>query len=141
MLVIKGATFKATGSMNMILSMAIGALIGEIINVDGMFEKFGQWLKYKTGSHEDHQFIQGFVTASLTVSIGAMAIMGAIQDGMTGDHSLLFAKAILDFVIILVMTSSMGKGCLFSFIPVVLLQGTVTILSAGLASFMTPYLF
>ncbi len=60
---------------------------------------------------------------------------------MTGDHSLLFAKAILDFVIILVMTSSMGEGCLFSFIPVVLLQGTVTILSAGLASFMTPYLF
>ncbi len=78
MLVIEGATFKATGSMNMILSMVIGALIGEIINVDGMFEKFGQWLKYKTGSHEDRQFIQGFVTASLTVSIGAMAIMGAI---------------------------------------------------------------
>lgn len=141
MLVIEGATFKATGSMNVILSMVIGALIGEIINVDGMFEKFGQWLKYKTGSHEDHQFIQGFITASLTVSIGAMAIMGAIQDGMTGDLSLIFTKAILDFVIILVMTSSMGKGYLFSFIPVVLLQGTVTILSAGLASFMTPYLF
>lgn len=141
MLVVDEGALSSTGSMNVILSMVVGALIGEIIDIEGLFEKFGQWLKYKTGSNEDHQFIHGFVMTSLTVSIGAMAIMGAIQDGMSANHSLLFAKAILDFVIVFIMASSLGKGCIFSFIPVVILQGTVTLLSAGFASFMTPYLF
>ena len=86
--------------------------------MDHQFERFGSWLKHKTGSDGDNQFINGFVTASLTVSIGAMGIMGAIQDGIYGDHTTLVAKAILDFVIVLIMASSMGKGCIFSFIPV-----------------------
>lgn len=137
MLVIEEGKLSTTGSMNVIISMVIGALIGEIIDIDAMFEKFGNWLKIKTGSQKDNQFVYGFVSASLTVSIGAMAIMGAIQDGIYGNHATLFAKAVLDFVIILIMASSMGKGCIFAFIPVVLLQGTITFLSAGLAGFMT----
>ena len=73
--------------------------------------------------------MDGFITATMTVSIGAMAIVGAVQDGIYGDYTVLAAKSLMDFVIILVMASSMGKGCLFSAIPVGILQGSVTILA------------
>ena len=122
------------------LSLVIGALIGEMIDIDYLFEKFGNWLKMKTKSQGDHRFINVFVIVYLTVSIGAMAIMGAIQDGIYTNPSNLFAKAVLDFVIILVMSSSMRKGCLFSFIPVAFLQGALTALSVGLTPFMTTSL-
>ena len=97
-------------------------------------ERFGAWLKVKTKSESDGGFIGAFVTASLTVCIGAMAIVGSIQDGILGDHATLFAKAVLDLVIIMVMTASMGKGCIFSAIPVGILQGSVTLL----ARFLQP---
>ena len=140
MFVIQQVGIQTTGSMNVILSLVIGALIGEMIDIDHLFEKFGNWLKLKTKSQGDHQFVNAFVTASLTVCIGAMAIIGAIQDGIYANPSILFAKAVLDFVIILVMSSSMGKGCFFAFIPVAFLQGTLTALSVGLAPFMTTSL-
>ena len=76
------------------------------------------------------------MTASLTVSIGAMAVVGAIEDGVSGNHSILFAKAVLDLIIIMVMAASMGKGCIFSAIPVGLLQGSVT----ALAVLISPYI-
>ena len=76
-----GTGLTTTGSMIMILSLTFGALIGEIIDIDGLFERFGEWLKHRTGSDGDNQFTNGFVAASLTVSIGAMAIIGSIQDG------------------------------------------------------------
>ena len=81
--------------------------------------------------------MDAFVTASLTVSVGAMAIIGSIQDGISGDYSILAAKAILDFVIILIMAASMGKGCIFSAIPVFVFQGLMTLLAAVLANLMT----
>lgn len=74
-------------------------------------------------------FVDGFVTASLTVCIGAMAVVGAIQDGIMGDYSILLAKTVLDFIIVMVMTASMGKGCIFSAIPVGLFQGFFTLLA------------
>lgn len=133
----QGASLDTTGSMTVVLSMVIGAVVGEIIDIDRRFESFGAWLKHKTGSDGDSQFINGFLTASLTVSIGAMGIMGAIQDGMYGDHTTLVAKAILDFVIVLIMASSMGKGCIFSFIPVAVWQGLITALAVVLSGYMT----
>ena len=133
-----GVTMSANGSMVIILSLVLGAVIGEIIDIDALFERFGAWLRHKTGSDGDSQFINGFVTASLTVSIGAMAIMGSIQDGIYGDHATLFAKAALDFIIILIMASSMGRGCIFSCIPVAVLQGSMTLLASALSGMMTP---
>ncbi len=133
----KGASLDTTGSMTIVLSMVIGAVLGEIIDIDRRFEEFGAWLKHRTGSDGDSQFINGFLTASLTVSIGAMGIMGAIQDGLYGDHTTLVAKAILDFVIVLIMASSMGKGCIFSFIPVAVWQGLITALAVVLSGYMT----
>lgn len=130
-------TLSTGGSMVMILSMALGALLGELMDLDAQLERFGGWLKHKTGSDSDNQFVNGFVAASLTVSIGAMAVIGSVQDGVYGDHSTLVAKSILDFIVVLIMTSSMGKGCLFSFIPVAVLQGTMTALAVALSGFMT----
>ena len=125
------------GSMLLVLSMAIGALIGEIINIEGLFERFGEWLKVRTGNAKDKQFVNAFVTASLTVCIGAMAIVGAIKDGLSGDSSILLTKSILDLVIIIVMTSSMGKGCAFSAIPVFILEGGMTLLAKLISPIMT----
>ena len=125
------------GSMTMILSLAIGALAGEIINIDTQFERFGEWLKHKTGSDGDKKFTTGFVSASLTVSIGAMAVIGSIQDGIYGDYTTLVAKAILDFIIVFIMASAMGKGCIFSFLPVGILQGSMTALAVLLSGAVT----
>jgi uncharacterized membrane protein YqgA involved in biofilm formation len=86
---------------------------------------------------EDGNFIEGFVNASFTVCIGAMAIVGSINDGIYGDYTILVTKSILDFIILMVMAASLGKGTIFSAIPVALLQGGVTALSVLIKPIMT----
>lgn len=125
------------GSMLLVICLALGGLIGEIINIEALFERFGEWLKRKTGNAKDQGFVGGFVTASLTVCIGAMAIMGSIQDGISGDWSTLGAKAILDLIIIMVMTCSLGKGCIFSAVPVFLWEGSLTLLAQAIRPVIT----
>ena len=125
------------GGMLVVACLALGGLIGEILNIERLFERFGEWLKQKTGNAKDQGFVHGFVTASLTVCIGAMAIMGAIQDGISGDWSTLGAKSILDLIIVMVMTCSMGKGCVFSAIPVFLWEGGLTLLASAIRPVMT----
>ena len=137
MLAVEGAAVASGRGMFITVCLAAGALIGELIGIEDLFERFGGWLKIRTGNAGDRRFIEGFVTASLTVCIGAMAIVGAIQDGIEGDFSILTTKAILDFVIILVMTCSLGKGCLFSAIPVAVFQGGVTALARLVQPLMT----
>ena len=127
---------ETTGTMMLIGSLAIGAVIGEWIDLEARIEHFGEWLKARTGNSEDAGFVNAFVTASLTVCIGAMAVVGSIEDGAAADHSILFAKAVLDLIIIMVMAASLGKGCIFSAIPVGLFQGTVT----ALAVLIRPYI-
>lgn len=68
-------------SMLVVLCLALGTLIGELIGIENGFERFGEWLKMRTGNSGDEQFVNAFVTASLTVCVGAMAIVGAMQDG------------------------------------------------------------
>ena len=125
------------GDFLIIGCLALGALVGEIINIEGGFEKFGAWLKKKTNSTGDGNFIEGFVSASFTVCIGAMAIVGSINDGLYGDYTILVTKSILDFIIIMIMSASLGKGTIFSAIPVALLQGGVTALSVLIKPIMT----
>ena len=90
-----------------------------------------------SASASDKGFVNAFVTASLTVCIGAMAIVGSIQDGITGDYSILATKAVLDLIIIMVMSCSLGKGAVFSAIPVAILQGTITALAGLVRPLMT----
>lgn len=132
-------TVLSNGSMLIVICLALGTLIGELINIENAFERFGEWLKKKTGNAKDKGFVNAFVTASLTVCIGAMAIVGSIQDGIEHDPSILITKAILDLIIIAVMTCAMGKGCIFSLIPVGILQGSITILASLLSPLMTAY--
>ena len=129
MIHLEGDSVSMEGSMMMILSLTIGALIGEFLDIDGHFVRFGEWLKKKTGNAKDAAFVNAFVTASLTVCIGAMAIVGSIQDGISGNYETLAMKAVLDFVIIMVMAASLGKGAVFSAVPVFILQGSVTLLA------------
>ncbi|WP_290155165.1 DUF554 domain-containing protein [uncultured Dubosiella sp.] len=119
-------------SMMLIVSLAIGAIVGDWIDIEGWLERFGAWLKQKSGNAKNKLFMEGFVTTTLTVCIGAMAIVGAIQDGVFHDPSTLYAKSLLDFIIVFVLSASLGVGCVFSAIPVGLLQGTITVLSSFL---------
>ena len=137
MLAIDGGTLVSGKSMLVVLCLAVGTIIGEALGIENGFERFGEWLKKKTGNSKDPRFVNGFVTASLTVCIGAMAIVGAIQDGISGDWSTLAVKSVLDFIIITVMTSSLGKGCAFSAIPVFLFEGAITLLARIVSPVMT----
>lgn len=125
--------------MTLIASLVLGALIGEIINIEAAMERFGTWLRKISHSEGDGGFVGGFVNASLTVCVGAMAVVGSIQDGILGYHSTLFAKAVLDLIIVMVMTAASGKGCIFSAIPVAIFQGTITALSKLLEPVMTQH--
>ena len=118
MLTVENGAIVSHGAMLVIGCLTIGAVIGELLNLEGAFERFGEWLKLKTGNARDKRFVDAFVTASLTVCIGAMAIVGSIEDGISGDYSILATKAVLDFIIIMVMSCSMGRGAIFSAIPV-----------------------
>ena len=137
MLKINGSEISSGKSMLVVLCLALGTILGELIGIENGFEQFGEWLKKKTGNSGDASFVNAFVTASLTVSIGAMAIVGAIQDGLTGDYSTLVVKSVLDFIIIIVMTSSMGKGAMFSAIPVFAFEGCITLLAQLVSPVMT----
>lgn len=137
MMTVSQGRLSTGGTMMVIGSFAIGSLFGEWLNLELRMEQFGTWLKAKTGNEKDAGFVEGFVTASLTICIGAMAVVGAIQDGVYGDYSVLAAKAVLDLIIIVIMTASMGKGCIFAAIPVALFQGSITILSTFLQPLMT----
>lgn len=138
MLHVADGQLESSGTMMAIACFAVGGLIGEFLMIEQRLEKFGEFLKRKTKSEGDNGFVDAFVTSSLTVCIGAMAVVGSIQDGLAGDYSILVAKAVLDLIIILVMTASMGKGCIFSAIPVFLFQGSVTLLSRLVEPLMTP---
>lgn len=134
MLTTEGGVIASSGTREtlvMILALALGALVGEFIDLDRRMEQLGAWLKAKADRGGDSQFIQGFVTASLTVCIGAMAIVGSIQDGLTGDAATLYTKSILHFMIVMIFASIYGKGAIFSALPVGVFQGIVT-LCAGL---------
>lgn len=137
MLTVEEGSIVSGGVMLIIGCLAIGAVIGELLNIENAFERFGEWLKVKSGNAKDKGFVNAFVTASLTVCIGAMAIVGSIQDGILGDYSILATKAVLDLIIIMVMSCSLGRGAVFSAIPVAIFQGSITALAGLVRPLMT----
>jgi uncharacterized protein len=121
--------------MLMIFSLVGGAIIGELLNIEDKLEKLGLWIQKKYLKNSGN-FAEGFVTASLVFCVGAMAIVGSLEDGLTGDRGTLFAKAVLDGVISVIFAATLGIGVAFSAIPVFLYQGLIT-LTAG---FIKPWL-
>ena len=130
-------TLASTGSMLLVVSLVAGTVTGELADIDGRFERLGAWLRDRTGNADDASFVKGFVTATLTVCIGAMAIVGSIRDGIAGDWSTLALKGAMDAVIVCAMAASMGKGCLFSAVPVAVFQGCITALARVVQPVMT----
>lgn len=129
-------TLSTDKTLLLIVSLIAGTLIGESIKIEKHVNTFGEFLKRKTKSDTDNGFVGAFVNTSLVVCVGAMAIVGAIEDGINGNHSTLFAKSLLDFIIVIAMSSTLGKGCIFAFVPIAVLQGSVT----ALAKFAEPFL-
>lgn len=124
--------FKTQNILIVIISMVVGGLLGEFIDIDKGLTKLGDELTKRIGSKYGDAG-QGFITGSLVFCVGAMAIVGAIQDGLTGDASTLYAKAMLDTVASAVFASGMGIGVALSSIPVLLYQGGITLLAGSLS--------
>ncbi|QHI72662.1 DUF554 domain-containing protein [Aminipila terrae] len=112
--------------MILILSLVIGAIVGEAINIDLQMNRFGKWAEKKLGFSEGN-FAKGFVNASILFCTGSMAIVGSLESGLQGDCETLFAKAILDGVIAVVFASQMGAGVIFSAIPVLIYEGGIAL--------------
>lgn len=120
----------------LVLSMVIGSIIGELIDIDKWMNRFGGWAESKLGFKEGH-FTKGFVTASILFCTGSMAIVGAMQSGLSGDHEMLFAKSILDGSISIVFASAMGIGVVFSAIPVLIYEGLIAIGADAVSQWLT----
>ena len=129
---------QSRGAFMMVMSIAAGAVLGELLDLDGRIERFGVWIRRVTRNERDGSFIDAFVTASLTFCIGAMAIVGAIEDGLRGDPSTLCLKAVMDGVFTVALVVSLGKGAIFSAIPILLYQGGITLGARLLAPVFTP---
>lgn len=123
----------------LIVSMAIGGVVGSLIDIDGRMNRLGAWAQKKLsrGNDENNTFAKGFVTASLVYCIGAMAVVGALDSGIRGDHSTLIAKSILDGVTAIVFTSSLGIGVMLSALPVFVYQGAIALLGTAIAPFLS----
>lgn len=138
LLVIEDGAIASTNIMLMIISLAIGGLLGEFIDIEARLDNVGGWLKGKLKVKQDKNkgFVEGFVNSSLLFCVGAMAIIGSLRDGLSGDPSMLLAKGIIDGVVAVFFTSTLGIGVFFSVIPVGIYQGIITIA----AGFIEPFL-
>ncbi len=139
-LTVQGDGVKAGSTMLVVLSLVIGGLFGELIDIERRLESVGEKLKSAVRAKGDNRFVEGFVTASLVVCVGAMAICGPLEEGLTGSSRTLFIKAILDLVIVAVFASVYGVGAGFSALSVGVFQGLITVFAVWIAPFMSDRL-
>jgi len=124
--------------MLLVVSLLLGVLTGELIDIDKRMNNLGQYLQKKlTPKDSESRFAEGFVTTSLLFCVGAMAVVGSIESGLASDYSTIVTKSILDSVASMVFASSMGFGVLFSAIPVLIYQGSIEIFAGYLADVLT----
>lgn len=120
----------------LIMSVIIGTLIGELINIEGKLDNLGAMVEGKMKNKKSNVTL-GFVTCTLVYCVGSMAIMGAIQSGLTGNHQILYSKALLDGIMSISMAASMGVGVIFSGISIFIYQGTITLLAQSMQSLLS----
>ncbi|NQD66990.1 DUF554 domain-containing protein [Bacillus haikouensis] len=118
---------KSENFLIVIISLALGAAWGEWMNLEDKLNAVGTWLEKKLGSKKETSISQGFVTATLIFVIGAMAVIGALDSGIRGDHDVLYTKSIIDGFTSLILTTTLGIGVMFSAVPVVLYQGLIAL--------------
>lgn len=128
--------FKSNNFLIVIISLAVGAVIGEYLALEDKLNKLGDWLETKIGSNGKGSISEGFVTATLIFVIGAMAIIGALDSGIRGDHDVLYTKAIIDGFTSIILATSLGIGVLFSAIPVMLYQGLIALFATQIDRFI-----
>ena len=128
---------KVNNILLLILSMAIGSLIGEFINIEKRLNNLGDSLQ-KRFAKKGHNITEGFVMATLIYCVGSMAILGSIESGVKGEHTTLFAKSILDGVFSIVFASTLGFGVALSAVSVFIYQGSITLLANQAAGILTP---
>ena len=129
-------SLKCTDTLLLIISLVIGVIIGELLNLDGALQNLGKWIEdqFKKKSTSESSISEGFVAASLLFCVGSMAIVGTIQSGLEGNHETLFVKSMLDGITSIIYTSTMGIGVIFSAVAVFIYQGIITLASGFLGS-------
>lgn len=130
-------TLQTSGTMLMIFSMILGTLIGEFFQIEVHLEHLGERIRKAVRASGEGRFVESFMANTLVICIGAMAIVGSLQDGLSGDFSMLAAKAALDFVITLIFASTMGIGAAFAAVPLGIYQGAITLLARFIAPFLS----
>lgn len=139
---ISGA-LKGQDILQIIICIAIGALIGEIIDIDNKLSNLGEFIEKKinnnrkSSANEKISIAEGFVTSSLLFCVGAMAVVGSLQSGLQGNNSTLFAKSILDGISSIIFASSLGIGVMLSSLAIFIYQGSITLLAGGLSTVLT----
>lgn len=137
LMTISGGALGTRYTMLMVLSLVIGAVLGELLDIETRLDRIGTKIKSKIPQKlAGSTFVEGFVTASMLFCVGAMAIVGALEDGLVGDHSILFAKSVLDGISSILFAASLGFGVAVSALPLLVYQGGITLL----AQFVKPYL-
>lgn len=137
MLAVDSEGIHTRGTLLLICSLVIGGFVGECLDIESKLDLLGEKIKGLVKAKSDSRFVDGFVTSSLVICVGAMAVVGSVQDGLTGDYSMLLSKAVLDCIITLVFASSMGIGVLFSAVPLGIYQGAITLLAVFIAPYLT----
>ena len=135
MLTATDGVFSTQGTMLLILSLVFGGLVGEWIDLEAKMETVGEKIKAAVKRENDSRFVDGFVNVSLIICVGAMAIVGSIQDGISGDYSMLAAKAVLDLIIVVVFASTYGLGAVFSALAIFVYQEAITLVAMLCGSF------
>ncbi|WP_432353687.1 DUF554 domain-containing protein [Sporosarcina sp. A2] len=130
-------TFESTQLLIVIISIVVGSVIGEWINVDNMMEQAGKWLESKMPVQKNGLGIsQGFITATMIFVIGSMSIIGAIDSGLRNDHDILMMKGIIDGFTAIILSSTLGIGVIFAAVPVLIYQGLITLFSTQISRFV-----
>lgn len=137
MLVISQNHISTTGEIMLILSLALGTIVGELIDIDQKFINLGNFLQSKFSKENNSKFSEGFILSSLTVCVGAMAIVGSLQDGLNHDPSILITKSLIDFIVVLLFATTYGIGCSFAALPVFIFEGGITLLAVFIKPLMT----
>ncbi len=127
-------------TMLVVISLVLGGLVGEAINIEKRLDSLGDKLKSLVKAKSDNRFVEGFVTVSLVTCVGAMAICGPLEEGLTGNSQTLFVKSVLDMVITAVFTSAYGIGAMFGALTVGVYQGLITVFAVFISPFMSEHL-
>lgn len=132
-------SLEGNNTIVVIISLVLGGIIGCLLDLDGKLNKLGEWIqsKFQKDGESKSTIAEAFVSASILFCVGAMAIVGSLQSGLTGNHETLFTKSILDGISSIIFASSLGIGTAFSAVAVLIYQGTITLLAEWVAPFLS----